>query len=295
MATVLTPLFLFIFRLASRLPLRWLHRLGTLAGWATYLLSGRYAERLHDNLRLALPGLSDTEFRQTLRSNVAEMGKSIAELPWIWLRPQEEVSACVHDCHGWDKVMAAHAQGKGIIVLTPHLGCFEIVGQYITLRLPMTTMYRPPRLAWIEPMMRLGRERGLLELVRTDVSGVRAMLKALKRGQAIGLLPDQAPGNGEGEWVEFFGRPAYTMTLVERLAQSTGAAIMMTHAVRLGDGKGYVLSFSPLEQTDGESITHAMNRAVETAVRSCPEQYLWSYNRYKVPPGAEPPAMGKES
>lgn len=295
MATVLTPLFLFIFKLAARLPLRALHRLGILAGWATYLLSGRYAERLHDNLRAAFPELDEHAFRRVLRANVAEMGKSIAELPWIWLRPQEEVAASVHECHGWDQVMAAHAQGKGIIVLTPHLGCFEIVGQYITLRLPMTTMYRPPRLSWIEPMMRTGRERGLLELVRTDVSGVRAMLKALKRGQAIGLLPDQAPGNGEGEWVEFFGRPAYTMTLVERLAQATGSAIVMTHAVRLDKGRGYVIKFTLLDQAECESITHAMNRAVETVVRSCPEQYLWSYNRYKVPAGAEPPTAAKEA
>lgn len=292
---MLTPLFLFIFRLAAWLPLRALHRLGILAGWATYLLSGRYAERLHDNLCAAFPELDEHAFRRVLRANVAEMGKSIAELPWIWLRPQEEVSASVRECLGWDQVMAAHAQGKGIIVLTPHLGCFEIVGQYITLRLPMTTMYRPPRLTWIEPMMRIGRERGLLELVRTDVSGVRAMLKALKRGQAIGLLPDQAPGNGEGEWVKFFGRPAYTMTLVERLAQVTGSAIVMSHAVRLNEGHGYVLKFSLLEQAEGESITHAMNRAVEMVVRSCPEQYLWSYNRYKVPAGAEPPTMTKES
>lgn len=143
--------------------------------------------------------------------------------------------------------------------------------------------------------MRQGRERGLVELARTDVSGVRAMLKALKRGQAIGLLPDQAPGNGEGEWVDFFGRPAYTMTLVERLATATGAMIVMTHAERLAAGAGYVLRFSPLEPAEGESITHAMNRTVEAVVRTCPEQYLWSYNRYKVPFGALPPDVAKES
>lgn len=288
-------LFLFLFKLISHLPLPWLHNLGGVAGWVTYRSSGRYAKRLHDNLQQALPELGAQQRSQVLRANVAEMGKSIAELPWIWLRPQEEVAASVRVCHGWDQVMAARELGKGIIVLTPHLGCFEIVGQYITLRIPMTTMYRPPRLTWLEPMMRRGRERGLLELVRTDVSGVRAMLKALKRGQAIGLLPDQAPGNGEGEWLNFFGRPAYTMTLVERLVKTTGAIIVMTYAERLADGAGYVLRFSPLEQAAGESVTQAMNRAVETVVRACPEQYLWSYNRYKVPFGALPPDAIKES
>jgi KDO2-lipid IV(A) lauroyltransferase len=288
-STVGKTIFPLFFKLASKLSLRALHRFGTVLGWATYLLSGRYAERLHDNLQAALPDLDEHSFRRVLRGNVAEMGKSLAELPWVWLRPQQEVVAGVRDCQDWPLVEEAQAQGRGVIILTPHLGCFEIAAQYIAARIPLTVLYRPPRLAWLEPMMRRGRERGLVELARTDVSGVRTMLKALKRGRAIGLLPDQAPGNGEGEWVNFFGRPAYTMTLVERLAGSTGAVIVMTYALRLPHGAGYELRFIPLTPAPGESTTQAMNRAVEDAVRVCPEQYLWSYNRYKVPAGAEPP------
>jgi KDO2-lipid IV(A) lauroyltransferase len=295
LATVLNSLYLFLFKQAAQLSLPTLHRLGSLLGSATYLLSGRYADRLHDNLQSALPELDEPEFRRVLRANVEEMGKSIAELPWVWLHPLEEVVTLVRECHGWELIEHARAQGKGVIILTPHLGCFEISAQYIASKIPLTVLYRPPRLAWLEPMMRQGRERGLVELARTDVSGVRAMLKALKRGQAIGLLPDQAPGNGEGEWVDFFGRPAYTMTLVERLATATGAMIVMTHAERLAAGAGYVLRFSSLEPAEGESITHAMNRTVEAVVRTCPEQYLWSYNRYKVPFGALPPDVAKES
>lgn len=283
-------IFPLLFRWASRLSLSTLHRLGAVLGWATYLLSGRYAGRLHDNLEAALPELDELTFRRVLRNNVAEMGKSLAELPWVWLRPLDQVVASVRSCHGWEMVEAARAEGRGIIFLTPHLGCFEIAALYVAARIPLTVMYRPPRLAWLEPMMRKGRGRGQVELARTDVSGVRALFKALKRGQAIGLLPDQAPGNGEGEWVEFFGRPAYTMTLVERLTVSSGAVVLMIHAERLPQGQGYTLNFAQLETRDGESITHAMNRTVETLVRNCPEQYLWSYNRYKVPPGVQPPA-----
>lgn len=283
-------IFPFFFQLASRLSLRALHRFGSVLGWATYLLSGRYAERLHDNLQAALPELDEHVFRRVLRSNVAEMGKGLAELPWIWLRPLEQVVASVQTCRGWEMVEAARAEGRGIILLTPHLGCFEVAAFYVATHIPLTVMYRPPRMAWLEPMMRRGRGRGQIELARTDVSGVRAMFKALKRGQTIGLLPDQAPGNGEGAWIEFFGRPAYTMTLVERLATSSGAAVLMIHAERLPQGRGYALNFTRLETAADESITHAMNRTVEMLVRKCPEQYLWSYNRYKIPPGVQPPA-----
>jgi len=286
---VLNALFLFLFRQSARLSLPVLHRIGTALGWAAYLLSGKYAERLRDNLLHALPQLSDHEFRRILRSNVAEMGKSLAELPWIWLRPLDQVLAGVQSCHGWDDLTAALARGKGVLIVTPHLGSFEMVGQYVTASLPMTTLYRPPRLTWLEPIMRQGRQRGLLQLARTDVSGVRAMLKALKRGEAVGLLPDQAPSNGEGIWVNFFGRPAYTMTLAERLAQATGATIIMAYAERLPDGAGYILRFFPLTTHESTSVTEQMSAAVEQLVRACPAQYLWSYNRYKTPAGVQPP------
>ena len=122
-----------------------------------------------------------------------------------------------------------------------------------------------------------------MRLARTDVGGVRLLYKALKRGEAIGLLPDQVPGKGEGEWADFFGRPAYTMTLVGRLVESSGAVILMAYAERLPDGSGYIIHITPLEFTPGLPVTEQMNAALEAVVRACPVQYLWSYNRYKVP------------
>ena len=284
-----------IFKFAARLPLRALHRLGSAVGRGTYLLSGKYAARLRENLALSLT-LSPrereqpptAEFRELLHTSIAEAGKALVELPWVWLRPLAEVTGSVRACHGWEHVEAARAKGRGIIFLTPHLGCFEVSALYAAEHMPITVLYRPPKLIWLEQVVRGGRERGQLRLARTDVSGVRLLYKALKRGEAIGLLPDQVPGRGEGEWANFFGRPAYTMTLVGRLVESSGATMLMAYAERLPAGAGYVIRIAPLEFAPARSATEQMNAALEAVIRACPAQYLWSYNRYKTPAGVAP-------
>lgn len=284
----------YLFDLAARLPLRILHRAGYALGWLTYSLSGKYAARLRENLGHAWKGhawkdRSEADFRRALRANIAEMGKTISELPWLWRRPLDEVLRSVQSIHGLEHFTAARKRGKGIIVLTPHLGSFEVVGLYVAAQMPMTCMYSVPKLTWLDGVIRGGRERGQMKLARADVSGVRALLKALKRGEAIGVLPDQVPGNGEGEWAEFFGRPAYTMTLVGRLAQASGASILLCYGERLPQGAGYKMHYSALEFAPGTPLARQLNAALEAVIRACPTQYLWSYNRYKIPSGALPP------
>lgn len=286
---------IWFFNLLARLPLPVLHRLGAVFGWLTYLSSGRYAERLRENLEHGLEfmqgkeNIPEADFRKILRANVAEVGKSVMELPWIWKRPLEEVVASVKECHGWENIEAAQAGGKGVLMMTPHFGCFELINLYIAARQPMTTMYRPPKWKFLDILMHQGRARGQTKLVATDMGGIRQLLKALKRGETVGLLPDQVPGNGEGEWVPFFGRPAYTMTLVGKLIKSSGAAMVMCHCVRLPRGEGYALHVVPLVVDESSSVSQQINAAMERVISTCPEQYLWSYNRYKVPRGALPP------
>ncbi|MFZ2163060.1 MAG: lysophospholipid acyltransferase family protein [Sideroxyarcus sp.] len=282
-----------LFDVLSRLPLSVLHRLGALFGWITYLSSGRYASRLRENLQKAGLARSESELKSLLHTNICEMGKGVMELPWVWRRPFEKVVASVRHCHGWEHFEAAHALGKGVIVLTPHIGCFEVIGLYIAARLPMTCMYRVPRWKFLDTLMHAGRERGQMKLAPADLGGVRQLLKALKKGQVIGVLPDQAPGNGEGEWAPFFGRPAYTITLIGKLAEASGAAAVMCVSERLPGGAGYDLHFTPLDSGAVRSPAQ-MNVALETVIRDHPEQYLWSYNRYKVPRGALPPDAVKE-
>jgi KDO2-lipid IV(A) lauroyltransferase len=225
---------------------------------------------------------------------VAEAGKGLLELFVVWGRPFDQALALVRQCEGWEHVDAARTAGRGVILLTPHLGCFEIAGLYCASRMPMTVLYRPPRLRWLQPIMESGRGRGSMTLAPTDVSGVRKLLVALKRGEAIGVLPDQVPGSGDGVWADFFGRPAYTMTLVSKLVGRTQAAVLLVFAERLEKGRGYRLTFMPMAQAmSGEptSDAQAMNSAVESLVRQRPEQYLWSYNRHKTPKGAVGPGQ----
>jgi len=292
---VTTFFFKIIYRFLSCLPLGVLHSLGALLGRLTYTLSAQYAARMRENLRQAGFSLEDAAGQRLLSATIAEAGKAITELPWVWGRPYDEVLSRVRACEGLQYVEAAQAAGRGIIYLTPHLGCFEMCALYMARHAPLTVLYRPPRLQWLEGVMRSGRERGQAKLAKADMGGVRLLFKALKRGEAIGMLPDQAPSQGEGEWVDFFNRPAYTMTLAGRLAEASGAAVLLVSAERQDTGQGYVIRFEPLALDFEQSVARQINAALERLIRAFPAQYLWSYNRYKVPDGVLPPNTAGEA
>jgi Kdo2-lipid IVA lauroyltransferase/acyltransferase len=273
----------FLMSLAARFPLAILHAMGALLGWAMYGLSPTYRRHLRDNLEAA--GYRDAATR---RVAIAGAGRLLAELPAVWLRPRAEVTGLVQRIDGREHVDAARAAGKGIVFLTPHLGCFEITAKIAAEEFPITVLYRAPKLAWLQPMIEKGRGQDNVRLAPADLSGVRELLAALLRKEAVGILPDQVPGEGEGEWAEFFGKPAYTMTLAAKLAARPGSACLLAFGERLPGGAGYVLHIRPLPAADpGESGTRRMNRALEALIRECPEQYLWGYNRYKAPRGAK--------
>lgn len=279
-------------RLLARLPLSWIHAAGAALGWLVYWSSPAYAARLKENLYRSGVCANAAACAALLKQAVAEAGRGVAELIAVWFGADDRIVSLVQ-CDSWEVVEAARSGGQGIIFLTPHIGCFEIAAMYVAQRLPITVLYRPPRLRWVEPLMIAGRSRWQATVAPANLRGVRMLYKALQRGGAVGLLPDQAPGVGEGAWAGFFGRPAYTMTLVGRLQKSTGAALIMTFAERLPHGRGYQLHFERI-QTDVLDEA-ALNRAIENVVRRCPEQYLWSYNRYKVPAGAAPPPAAGEA
>ncbi len=271
-----------VLRLLARLPLGLLHRAGAALGWLVYRLSPAYAARTRENLRISGIGGIDT----LLPVAVAEAGKGVTEILKVWFGADAQIASLVR-CDEWHVVESALAKKKGIIFLTPHLGCFEIAAHYLSRRFPLTVLYRPPKQRWLEPLMNFGRQRGQTILAPANLKGVRLLYKALQRGHAIGLLPDQAPGFGEGVWADFFGKPAYTMTLVRRLQQSTNASTIMVFAERLPDARGYHLHFYDALANNFDEA--ALNRAVETVIRKCPAQYLWGYNRFKAPAGAAPP------
>jgi KDO2-lipid IV(A) lauroyltransferase len=159
--------------------------------------------------------------------------------------------------------------------------------------IPLTVLYRPPRKQALKPLVEGARERPTMRLAPANLGGVRMLLKALKSGGAIGLLPDQVPQEGEGAWADFYGKPAYTMTLPAKLHQMSGAPVLLAYAERLAFGRGYVLRFVPFEETlegNPEQQARAINAAMEKLIARCPSQYLWSYNRYKKPRGVAAPA-----
>ena len=284
-------------RLLSHLPLGLLHKIGSVSGRLVAAIAPGYRRHLIDNLEQA--GFSTETDPGLIGRAAGEAGRGALELAYVWMRPQAEVLARTHAI-GWPVVEAARREGRGIVFLTPHLGCFEVTAQYIANNreagAPLTVLYRPPRKPWLAPLSEGFRPRENLALAPADLSGVRRLARALKRGEAIGMLPDQVPSRGEGVWAHFFGKAAYTMTLPARLQKLTGAALVLARGERLADGQGWTVHFSRLHDPlsdDPATAATQINAALEALILSTPDQYLWGYNRYKKPRAAQaPPSAG---
>src|SRR5258707_7477525 len=183
--------------------------------------------------------------RRIRHEAVASAGRMLAELPALWFRPHDEVAALVREVQGAEAAFSARDRGRTLLLLTPHMGCFEITAQYAARHTPITVLYRAPKIGLLEPLMREGRSRPNVRLVPADLSGVREMFAALQRGEPLGLLPDQVPGEGEGEWAEFVGRPAYTMTLAAKLAARPDRARFLLDGAPLERGQGSAMVRRP--------------------------------------------------
>jgi KDO2-lipid IV(A) lauroyltransferase len=283
----------------SRRPLWFLHAVGAALGWLTWALSPSYRRRFAANAALA--GAAPAAARQA----VAEAGRMVLELPFLWWRPAEAPLGALVRMQGAEHIDAAHAAGRGIVFLTPHLGCFEVTAQayaerYGSANGPITVLYRPARKRVLREVVDSARARPGLAAAPATLAGVRQMIRALRRGEAVGLLPDQVPPEGLGVWAPFFGEPAYTMTLAARLVQQTGATPLVAWGERLPHGRGFVVRISPLTEPlpfedahPADACAAAINRAMEALIRQCPQQYLWGYHRYKTPRAdADPRAAG---
>lgn len=269
-----------LFKLLSFLPLWLLHGIGWFLGWVAFLGSRTYRQRFVENAAQAQLGRADW------LPAVGAAGQLVSELPRLWFG-----KAVPLYWDGAEHVEAALASGHGFIFLTPHLGCFEVTAQAYAARYgqsgrPMTVLFRPPRQAWLSELVSSARTRPGLLTAPTSLAGVKQLLKALKQGQCVGLLPDQVPPTGQGLWLPFFGREAYTMTLSSRLAVQTGATVLLAWGERLSWGRGYVVHVRPFGEplsADLQAAGTQINQAMEALVRRSPAQYLWGYARYKQP------------
>ncbi|HOB65201.1 lysophospholipid acyltransferase family protein [Ottowia sp.] len=272
---------LLLYRFASRWPLALLHGLGALLGWLTWAASPTYRCRIRQNAALA-----GYRFAQ-VRACVAHAGRMALEMPRLWFGAPVPLQWRQHQA----LLDAAYASGRGIVFMTPHMGCFEItaqvVGAHYAARFgPMTVLYRPARQPLLREVVEQARRREGVDTAPTTLAGVRQMIRALRAGRAVGLLPDQVPPEGQGVWSPVFGQPAYTMTLAARLIQQTGATPLLAWGERLPRAQGFRLhlrAFPEALSDELETAVGQINRAMEGLIRECPGQYLWGYGRYKTP------------
>jgi KDO2-lipid IV(A) lauroyltransferase len=277
-----------VFSLLARMPLALMQALGGFLGWLVWCASPAYRRQFRH--QVALSGVDPARARQA----IAAAGRMVAELPWVWARPGNET---LSDRVSWDgqvHVEAALEAGKGLIIMSPHLGSWEVGAQALAEKFAARhgawmVLYRPPRKAWLRTLVERSRQRNQVQAVPTTLSGVRSLVRALRAGGGTAILPDQVPPAGQGVWAPMWGIPAYTMTLLPRLVQQTGATVLLSWCERLPQGR-FVTHFQPWNDpalrdptASPEALAAAMNLAVETLIRAHPEQYLWGYNRHKQP------------
>lgn len=278
------PLTLFL-RLLSLLPLGVLHALGSALGWCLMRLPNRERRIARDNVARCFPELSDAQRRRLVADVLAETAKTFFETAALWHWSAPRVLKLVKEVDGRGVLDRAVAEGRGVVVVMPHLGSWELASLYCSSLIPMTTLYKAPDSTALEALMLAGRQRCGAHLVATDAKGLRALHQALARKEAVGILPDQTPKPGAGIHAPFFGQPAYTMTLSGRLIQKSESEVVYVFARRLARGRGFRLCFraaaQPFVGVDLEQATARLNADIESCVREVPAQYQWTYKRFR--------------
>ena len=275
-----------LLRLIGLLPLRVLHGVGALLGRLSLRLNGKTVQNTAVNIRITRPQLDAPARAALLRQVMIESGKSITEIAKIWGSDAERALDLVREVRGEALFDAALAAGKGVIIAAPHLGCWELLNYWLCRKTPMAILYRPPRIAAVEGLLRKARGALAPEQVRAEGAGVRTLFKRLGAGGTVGILPDQKPREGEGQFAPFFGREALTMVLLPRLAARTGATVLYAFAERLPQGAGYRIHLLPAPQgladADLAVACTALNQGVQDCVELAFAQYQWQYKRYSA-------------
>lgn len=279
--------------LLTRLPLHWLNRIGDgIAGWWRRI-DARESRMARRNLELAFPDLTPAQ-RDALHARIVRTtARQMLETLRLWTRPHRDNLALIREQHGVDLFDDAIASGRGVIVAAPHYGNWELLNQWLASRTPLAVLYRPPESAIGEAFLRRVRadDAGRVTQVRAEGPGIRRLFKLLRNGGVVGILPDQQPKAGEGTFAPFFGLQAWTMTLLSRLAERSGAMVLFAYCERVGDGPEFALHIeaAPLDIAAPDPVVAvgALNAAVERIARRNPTQYQWTYKRYTLrPPGS---------
>ncbi len=282
-----------LLRALAWLPLVVNRALGGVLGWLAYRLPNRTRNVARRNLELCFPELETARREALLKTFLQETGRGLTELGLVWYRDPSVVLGLARRVEGREHLARALADGRGVLVISPHLGAWEWLVHYLAAQGRCTFFYREPKDPGIEQVITAGRQRTGATMVKAGARGVRSAFRALKRGQIVGVMPDQQPKRGQGEFSPFFGQSALTMVLASRLAQRSEASVVFCCAIRLPGAKGFEVHFQPagdaIRRPDlGQSVA-ALNEHVEALVRRWPAQYQWGYKRFSIrPPGQNP-------
>lgn len=290
MATLLARALLHLF---GRLPLRVNQVLGGLLGALIWALAPKLRRITLANLALCFPGHGEAWRRRVGRRSLIESTRALTEAPWLWRQNAARLRALLQRGEGHELLESTGVNGEAVIA-TPHLGSWEFAGLCLAALRPTTALYRPPRMRALDGLIRASRAHTGSRLVPTTPAGIRALRRALERGEVAGLLPDQTPKGNGGVFAPFFGHPVYTMRLLASLAQRQRSPVVLAFCERLPRARGFrvhcVAAGEAIHSADPEVAATELNRCIETLVRRCPEQYLWSYRRFaKRPPGMADP------
>lgn len=261
-----------------------LWRTASALGPLVYRFSKRERHVTDVNLKAVYPSLSVSERKALAHNSLRHSAATMLELGHAWMATADKVESGILAVYGRDKLDSAREEGRGVIVLAPHFGNWEVLNFWLSSHFPFTAMYEPPKIKALDPVIRHGRERMGASLVPTNPRGVAALLKALKRSEAIGILPDQEPDWGSGVFAPFFNRDAYTATLLPKLVARTQARVVTGVALRI-PGKGFEIHFLDADErvySDNDVVSATgVNACVEAAIALAPAQYQWEYKRYR--------------
>ncbi len=263
------------------MPLRINHALGALIGRFFYLFEGKVKRITHKNIALCFPNLDKNQRETLIKKSLIEAGKSLTESSFIWLNDFQTNQKSIVKTIGAQHLNTSDA----IILLVPHFGCWEITGRVLSLLKPTTFLYKPPKKIRQANFLIKTRQQGNLLMASTDKKGVIKLQRAIQNRELIGILPDQNPGTQGSVLSPFFNQNIPTMTLLVRLARKHNAKVLMTWAKRLDKGVGYELNLELINVLSKSGTIEAdvalMNQAIENLIKTQPEQYLWSYKRFK--------------
>jgi len=264
------------------------HRIGAAIGWLAWTTRTNLRTITLVNLSLCFPDWSEAQKQRIGKASLIEAGKALTESFWIWRRPSSEVLERLNIVEGEQLLRANQTTAEGLIVATPHMGSWEVCCLPLATDGPITCFYKPPRLRAIEPIIIAGRKNLGGNGVKLDSTGFKHVLKKLKHGSTIGILPDQEPDLENGCFAPFFSQPANTMTLMAKFANKTNSNVLFCYARRLPKGAGWQVHYLPpaegIDSTDKTNAARALNKSVERCVLECPEQYMWNYKRFRICP-----------